>query len=112
MKEARTKTKKRKIVSSDQGYIKGKFEALEDIASALCPNWLWFCIYVFLILWLGSHLWLAITELGIPNIRTTDIVWLKIHPIWFAVVFVLKLAFWFLSSASVIVFLRNIGRAK
>ncbi|WHI46434.1 hypothetical protein ACJJIW_20780 [Microbulbifer sp. JMSA004] len=112
MKRSRTKKNRRKNLNSDQGCLKRKFEVLEDVTSLVCQNWLWFCIFIFSAIWLGGHLWQAVTEFGIPNVRTTDIIWLKIHPFLFLVVFVLKLAFWFLSTASVIVFLKNIGRAK
>lgn len=52
---------------------------------------LWCLISVFLIVWLGADLLNAIDKGLITDLRTSNEIYFDKHPVWFSVVFFIKL---------------------
>ena len=75
-------------------------------------GWFIFAIFLFLMFFLGGHLAKAITTLGIPNIRTTDIVQYSNSPFWFVVIASLKLVFFAFSVFYVAMFISRVVKGK
>ena len=75
---------------------------INDLFPSFKVNWLWLLISCFLVAWLGTHLWEAISSLQVPNLRTTNLVSFEKSPLWFTFVLLFKFAAWLIALVYVI----------
>jgi len=56
-------------------------------------NWLWIFVSIFIALWVGPQLFEALFNGKIVNIRTNEVVYYAEDPVWFVIIFILKVLF-------------------
>ncbi|WP_150279260.1 hypothetical protein [Halopseudomonas salina] len=83
-------------------------DVFESLMRSRKQGWLYFCIFVFLVIFLGAHLAQAATTLSVPNIRTTESVHFGTRPAWFTFVVFFKLAAWLFSATYMAIFIKSL----
>lgn len=106
-KRKRNQRARRKHEYTWNSIYSGLTDVVDSLERPRKIGWFYLFIMVFMVFFLGSHLFEAVSTLSVPNIKTTDSVLFGENPIWFMFVVIFKLAFFTFSLFYVFVFLKR-----